>query len=105
MKLIKVQAKKTYVGKDGKEHHYYNYFVEMANGKRIQIKCAYAERGWFAIGYKVIKAKVNTISYEGMKSFAISHKMTISQLIRSAIYRYMKATREEEKIKDFLNNL
>lgn len=43
MKLIKVQAKKTYVGKDGKEHHYYNYFVEMANGKRIQIKCAYAE--------------------------------------------------------------
>ena len=41
MRLIKVQSKKTYVGKDGKEHHFYNYYLEMNNGKRVQIKAAY----------------------------------------------------------------
>ena len=43
MKLIKVQSKKTYLGKDGNNHNYYNYFVELDNGKRLQIKCAYSD--------------------------------------------------------------
>lgn len=42
MKLVKKQSKQTYVSnKDGKEHHYYNYYLEDDNGKRVQIKCVY----------------------------------------------------------------
>ena len=37
-KLLKVRSKQTYKGKDGKERHYYNYFLELDNGKRYQIK-------------------------------------------------------------------
>lgn len=39
MKVIKVKSKKTYTGADKKEHHYYNYYLECENGKRIGIKC------------------------------------------------------------------
>lgn len=37
MKLIKKQGAK-YLDKDGKERHYYNYFLITDNGKSIQIK-------------------------------------------------------------------
>lgn len=44
MKLIKKQSKQTYVNsKSGKEAHYYNYFLEIDNGKRIQIKASYKD--------------------------------------------------------------
>lgn len=44
MKLIKKQSKQTYVNsKTGKESHYYNYFLEVDNGKRIQIKASYKD--------------------------------------------------------------
>lgn len=43
MKLIKKQSKQTYTSnKDGKEHHYYNYFID-EDGKRIQVKCVYKD--------------------------------------------------------------
>lgn len=41
MKVVKKQSKKTYKAKDGKERHYYNYFLQLENGKRIQIKCSF----------------------------------------------------------------
>ena len=44
MKLVKKQSKQTYVSnKDGKEHHYYNYFLENEDGRRIQVKCVYKD--------------------------------------------------------------
>lgn len=39
LKVIKVQSKKTYKDKKGVEHHYYNFYLESANGKRIAIRC------------------------------------------------------------------
>lgn len=39
--IIKRQAKKTYKNKDGKERHFYNYYVQLENGKRVQVKCAF----------------------------------------------------------------
>lgn len=40
MKVIKVQSNKTYKSKDGKkEFHYYNFYLECDNGKRIAIRC------------------------------------------------------------------
>lgn len=39
--IIKRQAKKTYTTKDGKERHFYNYYVQLENGKRVQVKCAF----------------------------------------------------------------
>lgn len=42
VQIIKRQSKQKYVNKKtGKEGHYYNYFVQAENGKRIQIKCAF----------------------------------------------------------------
>lgn len=41
MRIIKKQSKTTYKLKSGKEGHYYNYFLEADNGKRIQIKCSF----------------------------------------------------------------
>lgn len=38
MKVIKKVSKKTYVGKDKKEYHYVNYYLQCDNGKRIGIK-------------------------------------------------------------------
>lgn len=38
MKLVKRQSKKTYKGKDGVERHYYNYYLETDNGKRVAIR-------------------------------------------------------------------
>lgn len=40
-KLIKTKSKSIYVGKDGKEKHYYNYWLVLNNGKRYQIKVAF----------------------------------------------------------------
>lgn len=36
-KVIKRQSKGTYTNKEGKEVHYYNYYLQTENGKRIQI--------------------------------------------------------------------
>lgn len=41
MKLIKKQSKGMYKNKEGKEVHYYNFFLETENKKRIQIKPAF----------------------------------------------------------------
>lgn len=38
MRIIKKQGKKTYKGKDGQEHKYMNYYVELDNGKRIAVR-------------------------------------------------------------------
>lgn len=38
MQVIKKLSKKTYVGKDKKEYHYVNYYLQCDNGKRILIK-------------------------------------------------------------------
>lgn len=38
MKVIKKQQAKTYKAKNGKEYHYYSYYLETENGKRILIK-------------------------------------------------------------------
>ena len=38
MKVVKKQSPKTYQDKNKKEHHYYNYFLQCDNGKRILIK-------------------------------------------------------------------
>lgn len=44
MRFIKKKSKQTYTSsKSGKECHYYNYFIESDNGKRIQIKAAYQD--------------------------------------------------------------
>lgn len=43
MQVIKVQSKKTYKTKDGKELHYYNFYLECDNGKRIAIRCVNAD--------------------------------------------------------------
>ena len=44
MKVIKVQSNKTYKSKDGKkELHYYNFYLECDNGKRIAIRCVNKE--------------------------------------------------------------
>ena len=38
MRVIKRQSKKTYQGKDKKDYHYINYFLELDNGKRVAIR-------------------------------------------------------------------
>ena len=38
MRVVLRKGNKTYKGKDGKEHNYFNYFLECDNGKRILIK-------------------------------------------------------------------
>ena len=38
MTVIKKKGKKTYKGKDNKEHNYINYFLQLDNGKRIAIR-------------------------------------------------------------------
>lgn len=43
MKVIKKQQAKTYKAKNGKEYHYYSYYLETENGKRIPIKPAFEE--------------------------------------------------------------
>lgn len=43
MKLIKKQSKQTYKDKNGKERHYYNYYLVTDNNKSIQVKCAFAK--------------------------------------------------------------
>lgn len=43
MKVIKKQSKETYKNKNDKECHYYHYYLELENGKRIQIKPAFKE--------------------------------------------------------------
>ena len=34
-----MKSEKTYKGKDGKAHYYYNYYLVCENGKRVAIKC------------------------------------------------------------------
>ena len=43
IKLIKKQGKKTYKNKEGQDCHFYNYYLQLENGKRIQIKAAFDE--------------------------------------------------------------
>lgn len=44
MELIKRQSKATYTStKSGKECHYYNYFLQLDNGKRVQIVARFKE--------------------------------------------------------------
>lgn len=43
MKLIKKQSKQTYKNKEGESKHYYNYFLQLENGKRVQIKPAFVD--------------------------------------------------------------
>lgn len=38
MTIIKKLSKKTWTGKDSKEHHYVNFYVQLDNGKRIAIR-------------------------------------------------------------------
>lgn len=42
MRIIKRKSKQTYKNSKGVEKHFYNYFVENDNGKRIQIKPAFS---------------------------------------------------------------
>lgn len=37
--VFKKQSKKTYKNKDGKDKHFYNYYVQLPNRKCIQVKC------------------------------------------------------------------
>ena len=39
MKVVKFKSKKTYVGQDKKEYHYYGYQLITDNGQKIGIKC------------------------------------------------------------------
>ena len=41
IKLIKKQGKKQYKNKKGKACHFYNYYLQLENGKRVQIKAAF----------------------------------------------------------------
>ena len=41
LKIIKTKSKQTFKNKEGKEKHYYNYWLELPNGCRIQIKTAF----------------------------------------------------------------
>lgn len=44
MKIIKKMSKQVYKStKTGKDCHFYNYFLQLDNGKRIQIKCAFKD--------------------------------------------------------------
>lgn len=43
MLVEKSLSKNTYVGKDGKEHHYVNYFLVCNNGRKIAITCKYKD--------------------------------------------------------------
>lgn len=43
MNLIKKQSKQTYKNKEGETKHYYNYFLQLDNGKRVQVKPAFKE--------------------------------------------------------------
>ena len=38
MKVVKVQSKKTYTNKDGKEKHYYNYYLVLDNGCSVPFR-------------------------------------------------------------------
>lgn len=38
MRVIKKISKSTYKGKDGKDYHYVNYYLELDNGLRIGIR-------------------------------------------------------------------
>ena len=43
MRLVKKQSKSTYVNKNKETKHYYNYFIELDNGKRVQVKPAFKD--------------------------------------------------------------
>lgn len=43
MKVIKKQSKTTYETKEGKENHYYNYFLVLDNGKSIAIRPSFSK--------------------------------------------------------------
>lgn len=38
MRIIKRISNKTYEGKNGKNYHYTNYYLELDNGKRVGIR-------------------------------------------------------------------
>lgn len=43
VRVIKKQSAQTYKNKNGKECHYYNYFLVTSTEKYIQIRCSYDE--------------------------------------------------------------
>lgn len=44
MRIVKKQSAQTYKSKkSGKDAHFYNYYLEFDNGKRIQVKCAFKD--------------------------------------------------------------
>lgn len=43
MKIVKIISDKTYIGKDGNTYHYNNYAILLDNGKKIQIRPAFAK--------------------------------------------------------------
>lgn len=43
MRLVKRQSKQTYQDKNKQTKHYYNYFLELDNKKRIQIKPSFVD--------------------------------------------------------------
>lgn len=50
MKIVKKLSNKTYEGKDKKQHHFVNYYLQLDNGKRVIIKCVKTD------DYKVLDA-------------------------------------------------
>lgn len=38
MKLLKKKSKQTFKNKNGVEKHYYNYVLQLDNGKQIQVR-------------------------------------------------------------------
>lgn len=44
IKLIKRKSKKTYKNKEGKEKHYYNFFIVGDNGKEIAVRACFPEK-------------------------------------------------------------
>ena len=42
-RLVKKQSKKTYIGKDKKERHYYNYYLVVDNGVSICIRPSFSK--------------------------------------------------------------
>lgn len=41
MELIKKQSKMTYKNKEGKEKHYYNFYLVLENGKQVQVRASF----------------------------------------------------------------
>ena len=55
MKLVKKQNKKTYIGKDGKQRHYYNYFLVVnVNDKELHILIKAVDKEGSTTNFKML---------------------------------------------------